>query len=77
MSVSGLRTQISHQLAVISDIHILEEINAMLDLKNTEQVYRCTEEQRRAIFEVQEAMKRGESVSNKEVKQAVEICLIL
>ena len=75
MNTLELRTQIVHRLADISDIYLLEEVNALLNFKSAERVYKCSKEQRCAIFEAQQAIKRGESLNNYEMQQAVEECL--
>jgi len=44
-------------------------------VKTPEPIIWCTEEQRRAIVQAQQSIARGESVSNEEMKKAVELCL--
>jgi hypothetical protein len=75
MSTAELRAHIVHRLADISDTIFLEKINTMLDFKVSEPIFRCTEEQHKAIAQAQQAVARGESVSNEEMKKAVELCL--
>ena len=75
MNTVELRAHIAHQLADISDNTVLEEINAMLNFKATESIFRCTAEQRKAIAQAQQAVARGERVSHENMKESVELCL--
>ena len=75
MSTTELRERIVHRLADISDVNVLEEINAMLDSQISEQIFRCTEEQRKVINLARQAVGKGENISNGEMKKAVELCL--
>ena len=55
---------------------VMQNIN--LDItwsKITEPIFRCTAEQREAITQAQQAVARGEGITNKELKNAVELCL--
>ncbi len=75
MSTAELRAHIVHRLEGVSETDVLEEINAMLDFKVAEPVFRCTAEQRDAIRKVQQSVAKGECVSHKEMKNAVELWL--
>jgi len=75
MSTAELRTHITHRLATISDTDVLAEINAILDFKISNPIFRCTMEQREAIAQAQQAVANGEFVSHDDVQKAVELCL--
>jgi len=75
MSTAELRAQIVHRLAGVSDNGVLKAINALLDFKTTESVFQCTAEQRDAIMQAQQAIARGEGITNEEIKNTVELCL--
>ena len=75
MSTAELRAHIVHRLSDISDTNFLKDINTMLDFKIPDPIFRCTEEQHRAIARAQQVVARGESISNDEMKKAVELCL--
>ena len=75
MSTADLQTHIAQRLYSITDVNVLEEINAMLDFKAAEPIFRCTEEQRAAITQAQQAVAKGEGISSEEMKKAVELCL--
>jgi len=75
MNTADLQAQIVHRITGIYDNSILEEINSILDFKTTEQIFRCSEEQRLAIAKAQKAVANGEFISNEEMIKAVELCL--
>ena len=75
MSTAELRTHIVHRLTNISDRKVLEEINSILDYQVAEPVFRCTQEQRKAIAQAQQTVARGEKINHKEMKKAVELWL--
>jgi len=75
MSTVELRSHIAHRLAGISDINVLVEINAILDFKASDPIFRCTMEQREAIIQAQQAVANGDYVSHDDVQNAVELCL--
>jgi hypothetical protein len=75
MNTAELQTHIANRLVNVFDINVLKEINNMLDFNISEPIFRCTKEQREAIAQAQQAVARGESVKNEEMKKAVELCL--
>jgi len=72
MNTAELRTNIVHRLTNISDVNILEEINTMLDFNVSIPIFRCTEEQRKAIISAQQTITCGKKISHEEMTKAVE-----
>ena len=74
MSTAELRASIVHRLDNIYNPSILEEIDAMIDFIS-EPVYHLTKEQHQAVVQAQQAVARGEFISDEEMQKAVDLCL--
>jgi len=75
MNTTELRAHIVHRLANVSDTDVLREINTILDFKTAQPIFRCTEQQRKAVATAQQTVAKGESIRHEDMKKAVELCL--
>ena len=71
MSTAELKLDLINQISSITDKVRLKELLQMLKFQNDERIYITNEEERKAIYEAQNEIIEGKTLSNKDVQKEI------
>lgn len=75
MSTTELKINLLNRIASLDDIHLIKQIQALLDFELGEEPYKLSDEQRHRIMEAKEEYLQGKTLSEKEANYAIEAWL--